>query len=247
MTIDVPDRKNKPRRINGLTSVHDVGVPYDILKAILNDYAIFIDIAKFGIGTAYITPRLEDKIQLYKDNDIEPYFGGTLFEKYYAQRRFYKYLELLSNYSIRWIEVSTGTINLPIEDRLALIREIKEDYTVLAEVGSKDEQAVMSPSSWLDEINSLFQAGAKYVITEGRDSARAGLYRPSGEVRTGLVEDIKKYSEVDRLIFEAPTAASQNYLINSVGPNVNLGNINPNDVLQLETQRMGLKFETFYL
>lgn len=246
MTIELPERTGKPR-LGGVTSIHDVGVPYETLSAILNDYDSFVDIAKFGIGTAYITPRLEEKIRLYRDHDVEPYFGGTLFEKFYCQGNLDGYLDFLLSNSIDWIEISTGTIELPIEERISIIKELQSRYTILAEVGSKDETAVMSPSCWIREINLLLDAGAKYVITEGRESAQAGLYRPSGEVRTGLVDDIIKNSDVDRIIFEAPTTESQNYFLNLVGPDVSLGNINPHDLLRLEAQRRGLKCETFFI
>ncbi len=242
--INLPKRTKK-KRVNGLTSLHDVSLNTYELKSILNDYSDFIDIAKFGVGTALITPNLTQKIKLYKDYNIIPYFGGTLFEKFYSQNQLESYLTFLKENNINHIEVSTGTIDIPLDKRVKLVKELSKDFVVFTEVGSKDNTKVTPPSVWIDEINKLDSAGASYIITEGRNSGSAGIYRPTGELRTGLIEDIISNCNVSKIIFEAPTPKSQMYFINEVGSNVNLGNVNPKDVLLLETQRMGLRSETF--
>lgn len=240
----LPDRTAKPRK-QGITSIHDVSLTIREMGSILDDYGDYLDIAKFGVGTAYLTPKLEEKIALYKQYNVKPYFGGTLFEMFFSQNKLDEYLKYLQKLSINVIEVSVGTISIPLETRKSLIRELTGDFEVFAEVGSKDTDKIMPPSEWLEEIDGLMNAGAQYVITEGRDSATSGVFRPSREIRTGLIDDILHYCDVSRLIFEAPTSSSQMYFINLVGPNVNLGNIRPADLLLLETQRVGLRYETF--
>lgn len=244
--LDLPIRTQKPRT-NGLTSVHDVSLDCTNLRSILADYSDFVDVAKFGIGTAYVTPNLKTKIGIYKEYNVMPYFGGTLFEKFIHQNRFEQYLDFLRDNDVNAIEISVGTVDLSLQDRISIIKKVKSEFTVFAEVGSKDSQKIMTPSAWIEEINTLMEAGANYVITEGRDSGTAGIFRPSGELRTGLIGDIFTHCNVDRIIFEAPTSSSQMHFINSIGANVNLGNINPQHLLLLETQRLGLRSETFGL
>tara|TARA_A100001015_G_scaffold304282_1_gene395253 strand:- start:2803 stop:3549 length:747 start_codon:yes stop_codon:yes gene_type:complete len=244
--LNLPKRNNKPRK-TGITSLHDISLTTKQLESILEEHHEFVDLAKLGIGTAYITPNLKKKIEIYKSFNIEVYFGGTLFEKFYSQDKLDLYKKYLEDHQINSVEVSTGTIDLDIDKRVEIVKDFSKDFMVLSEVGSKDSDAVMAPSKWLHEIDSLFEAGSSYVITEGRDSGTAGMFRSNGEIRTGLLEDILNSSEIDKIIFEAPTPASQIYFINKVGSNVNLGNINPYGVLQLETQRQSLRSDTFFL
>ena len=244
--LNIPQRTSKNREV-GITSIHDVSLTRSQLRAILEDHYNFLDIAKLGVGSAYVTPYLEEKIQLYTDAKVEVYFGGTLFEKYFSQNKLEAYLAYLDTYHIKTIEVSCGTIDISLKKRADLVKQLSKDYTVYAEVGSKDTETIMPPSQWIDELNTLLAAGAKYVITEGRNSGTAGVYRTSGELRTGLVADIINQVPVEKIIFEAPSPKSQMYFINQVGPDVNLGNVNPYDLLLLEAQRCGLRSETFYI
>jgi len=244
--LTLPERKLKPRN-HGLTFLSDVGLSMGELQNILEDYHSMIDFAKLGVGSAYITPNLSEKIKIYRDHSITPYFGGTLFEKFQHQRKLPEYCDYLKSHGIEWIEISSGTIELPLEERCQIVESIKGDFRVIAEVGCKDAETVMSPSVWIHELNELIAAGADYVVTEGRDSGSAGIFRPSGEIREGLVADILKTVPLDKLVFEAPTTNSQMYFINLCGNRVNLGNVSPRDVLLLETQRHGLRYETFHL
>jgi phosphosulfolactate synthase len=145
------------------------------------------------------------------------------------------------------VEISMGTIDIELEERVNLVKEFSQDFEVLSEIGSKDGEAIMPPSVWINELNTLLDAGCKYVITEGRNSGTAGVYRPSGEIRTGLIADIITSVPAEKIIFEAPQPKAQMFFINQVGANVNLGNVNPNDLLLLEAQRCGLRSETFFL
>lgn len=244
--LSLPYRTEKPRK-QGLTSLHDINTTIGGLRQILEDYGSFIDIAKIGVGTALVTPRLKEKISLYHEHDIAVYFGGTLFEKFYQNNLIVEYRRLMEEFNIDWVEISCGTIDIPLATRKQIVTEFNTDFTVVAEVGSKDSASIMPPSQWMEEIDELLSSGAEYVVTEGRNSGTAGVFRPTGEIRTGLVSDIISTFGPEPLIFEAPTTDSQVFFINQVGPNVNLGNVSPVDVLLLETQRLGLRSETFHL
>lgn len=243
--LKLPVRTKKIREY-GITSITDFGVPLGELKNILEDYAYFIDFAKLGIGTAYITPNVKEKINLYKEYDVIPYCGGTLFEKAYMQNRIDDYLLYLKKIDVDWIEISTGVLSIPIEERIRLVEKINRDFYVIGEVGSK-ELAKNDEIDWEMEMNALIDAGCHYVTAEGRDSGTAGIYQKNGNVKKEILAEI--FSNVDhtKIIFEAPNAKSQMFFINLFGPNVNLGNVNIRDVLLLETQRNSLRAETFFL
>ncbi|MCW9709136.1 phosphosulfolactate synthase [Fodinibius salsisoli] len=243
--LEVPYRTKKPRK-KGLTSIMDVGLSTRELEMILNDYSDYVDIAKLGVGIAAVSPNLEEKISLYHKFDIKVYFGGTLFEKFHFQNRLTNLKDILLKYEIDFVEISNGTIDLSLSERKDLISFFTgSDIDVLCEVGSKDKQKTMPPSEWINEIEILLKEGAKYVITEGRNSGTAGLFGPNGELRTDLIDDIIHTIDPANLILEAPTGDSQMFLINLIGSNVNLGNVNPHDILLLEAERVGLRSETF--
>lgn len=231
----------------GLTSIADFGVPIGRLKDILADYSHFIDIAKISIGSAYVTPNLQEKVDLYKNFQIIPYCGGTLFEKCYDQKKVPEYLNYLRNLGITWVEISAGTLDIPLKERLNLISKIKDDFHIVAEVGSKDNEQAMSITEWKEEIQLFLEAGCKYVITEGRGSGTAGIYESNGQVKSELISELVKTIDPKKIIFEAPSAEQQMYFINQIGTNVNLGNVKIDDVLLLEAQRIGLRSETFDL
>jgi phosphosulfolactate synthase len=244
--LKIPERTSRPRSY-GLTSVIDFGTPIGELKYILSDYSHIIDIAKIGIGSAYVTPNLQKKINLYQESGIKPYCGGTFFEKCYYQNKISEYIEYLHRLGIEWIEVSNGTVDIPLHERLYLISQLKKDFHVMAEVGSKDGEKEMPISEWKQEIILLLEAGSEYVITEGRDSGTSGIYEKSGAVKPDLIRELTDTIDNKKIIFEAPTAKQQMYFIREIGPNVNLGNVKLHDVLVLEAQRCGLRSETFYM
>lgn len=247
MELQLLPRTSKPRE-KGITAITDVGLSTNELRSILEDYHEFLDIAKFGIGTAYITPNLEKKISLYREYNVDVYFGGTLFEKFYYQDKMAEYLSFLQQYNVNMIEISTGTVKISLEDRLLLIEKLRQNSNleIIAEVGSKDPQNNMAPSEWINELSALLEAGCKYVITEGRDSATAGLYKSNGEIKKDLVEEIINHLDSSKIIYEAPTPKTQMFFINLLGSDVNLGNVAAKDLVLLETQRRGLRSETFF-
>lgn len=244
--LTLPERTSGSRTY-GLTSVADFGTPMGELRNILADYSHIIDIAKIGIGSAYVTPNLKKKVDLYKEYGIKPYCGGTLFEKCYYQNKIPEYLSYLCELGIEWVEVSNGTLDIPIDQRLELIYLLKNNFNVIAEVGSKDTEKEMPISEWRAEIKQFLEAGCQYVITEGRDSGTSGIYEKCGTVKSDLIQELVRDLDPNRIIFEAPSAKHQMYFIRELGPNVNLGNVKLSDVLMLEAQRCGLRSETFYL
>lgn len=244
--LDMPKRTIGNRTF-GMTSIADFGIPVGQLRCILDDYHSYIDVAKLGVGSAYVTPNLDEKIKLYKQYGIKVYCGGTLFEKCYYQGKIDEYKMFLQKHGIEWVEVSNGTLDISLETRLDLVNKLKTDFSVLGEVGSKDQTQELSARSWVLEMNSLLEAGCKYVITEGRDSGTAGIYSPNGEVKKSILKELTKHVDINKVIFEAPTSKQQMFFINVFGPNVNLGNVKIQDALLLEAERVGLRSETFFM
>ncbi|MBM7644167.1 phosphosulfolactate synthase [Scopulibacillus daqui] len=239
--------RTKKNRTYGITSIVDFGIPLGELKNILSDYHEYIDMAKIGIGSAYVTPHISEKINIYQAFNVIPYCGGTLFEKFYSQNKLDKYLLYLKDLNVDWIEISTGILDIPLEERLALVQRLKKDFKVIGEVGSKDTQKKMAAPDWNHELTALLDAGCQYVITEGRDSGTAGIYRSNGQIKENLIFDVIQNVDCKRVIFEAPHAKSQMFFINQIGANANLGNVKIHDVLLLEAQRLGLRSETFFM
>ena len=244
--LKLPKRTLKPRN-HGITSIYDVGCSIGELRSILADYHAIIDFAKLGIGSAYVTSRLREKISLYKEYDVIVYFGGTLFEKFYYQSNLVSYKKYLESFEIDWVEVSTGIVNIPLEKRLEVVQDLKNDFNVLAEVGMKDSKKLMMPSQWTKEMRALVDTGCSYVIAEGRVSGTAGIYHHDGEIKEGLISEILNVIDANQIIFEAPKPKMQSFFINLLGANVNVGNVPLSDLLLVETQRCGLRKETFFM
>lgn len=240
----IDQRPTKPRQ-TGKTNVLDKGLGLEQLKMQLEACGEFIDVIKLGWGTSLITPNLEAKLDLIKSHGIEPCLGGTLFEYCYLTNKVDEYINFLKQHKLSLIEISDGTISIPQKEKNELISRFAKDFTVLSEVGSKDDKVVVSPSKWVEQIKSEINAGAKSIILEGRESGTAGLYRGDGEIRMGLVEEVMESGvEIDKLIFEAPKKAHQVFMIKQYGRDVNMGNIAYEDVISLETLRLGLRSDT---
>ena len=189
-----------------------------------------------------MTPNLQRKLEVLKGTPVV--LGGTFFEVVHSQGKLDEYKRWLGELGLTHVEISDGVIDLPRERKLELIADFARDFTVLSEVGSKDAEAVFAPYQWVEWIKGELEAGAWKVITEGREGGTAGIYRPTGEMRTGLVDEIAHEVDVDDLIFEAPSKGSQAWFVKHFGPGVNLGNIPPDEVIPLETLRLGLRADT---
>lgn len=222
----------------------DKGLSPRHVEDVLDAASDFIDVVKLGWGTAAITSGLETKIDRYRSANTPVYFGGTLFEAFYLRGRLDEYADILRSLEIECVEVSDGSIEIDIRKKLEIISRFAGEMTVLSEVGSKDTEHIMPPYKWVDQIRAELEAGSKYVICEARESGTVGLYRPNGEVREGLVDEIVDMVGPERVIFEAPRKAQQVWFIRHLGPNVNLGNILPAEIIPLETLRLGLRGDT---
>jgi phosphosulfolactate synthase len=241
--LDLPERTVKPRE-QGLTHALDRGLSVSDVDGFAEIAGDYIDVVKLGWGTAVVTGNLEAKIERYRAHGIPVVFGGTLTELAIAQDRLDPLLSWMSRLGLEHVEVSDGTITLPHEEKLELIERLSRDFTVLSEVGSKDDTKIMAPYRWVELIQAELEAGAWKVITEARESGTSGIYRHDGEVRMGLIDEIVHRVPAERLLFEAPLKDQQVWFIRRLGANVNLGNVTPDDVLSLETMRLGLRADT---
>ena len=242
----VPDRTEKPRK-SGLTMVMDKGLSIPDVKGFLSVAAPYVDIVKLGFGTAFVTPNLKEKIAVYQEHRIPVYFGGTLFEAFLIRDQFDEYVNVIQEFGVDYMEVSDGSIAIPHAEKCGYIEKLAAYGTVLSEVGSKDVTNIMPPYKWVELMRTELNAGSTYVIAEARESGTVGIYRDSGEVRQGLVQEILTQIPAEKIIWEAPKKEQQNYFLQLVGCNVNLGNLAPAEVISLETMRMGLRSETFQL
>jgi phosphosulfolactate synthase len=241
--LGVPARPGKPRDV-GITHVMDKGLNLRDIEGLFDTAGQFVDIVKFGWGTSYVTNNLEKKIALYRSFETPVVCGGTLFEAVYGRGRLDEFKRWLSEHRFSHVEISDGTLEIPRDRKLELIADFARDFTVLSEVGSKDSDVVYAPYQWVAWIKEELAAGAWKVITEGREGGTAGIFRSDGDMRTGLIDEIAHEVSIDDVLFESPTKASQAWFVKHFGPNVNLGNIPPDEVVALETLRLGLRGDT---
>jgi phosphosulfolactate synthase len=241
--LDLPDRSAKPRE-QGLTHVLDRGLAPTEIDGLADIAGDYVDLVKLGWGTALATGSLERKLERYREHQIPVVLGGTLTELAIAQNRLEGLIAWLKELGLDYIEISDGTIELRHEDKLELISRLSGEFTVLSEVGSKDDTRIMAPYRWVEQIESELEAGAWKVIAEARESGTAGIFRHDGEVRMGLIDEIVHAVAPEKILFEAPQKDQQVWFVRHFGADVNLGNIAPDDVLSLETIRLGLRSDT---
>src|ERR1700744_1292529 len=242
----MPGRLEKPRR-NGITMVMDKGLSIEEAKNFLSVSHPHVDIVKLGFGTSFVTPKLREKIEIYQSYDLPVYFGGTLFEAFLIRNQFEDYIAVCKDYGITHMEVSDGSITIPHAEKCGYIEKLTKYGTVLSEVGSKDAAHIIPPYKWIELMSAELSAGAAYVIAEAREAGNVGIYRGSGEVREGLVQEILTQIPAEKIIWEAPQKAQQVYFLELLGANVNLGNLAPAEVIPLESTRVGLRGDTFHL
>lgn len=242
----IPERTPKPRTY-GLTMIMDKGLSINEAKNLVNVGAPYIDIIKLGFGTAFVTPNLREKIEVYSGAGIPVYFGGTLFEAFLIRNKFNDYLQVMRDFDIKHVEVSDGSIDIPHAEKCGYIEKLTRFGTVLSEVGSKDAAHIIPPYKWIELMKAELEAGSSYVIAEAREAGTVGIYRGTGEVREGLVQEILTQIPAEKIIWEAPQKAQQLYFLELIGCNVNLGNIAPTEIIPLEAMRIGLRGDTFHL
>ncbi len=242
----IPERNKKPRKA-GITMVMDKGLSIQEVQNFMSVAHPHVDVVKLGFGTSFVTPNLREKIEVYRSFDIPVYFGGTLFEAFLVRNQFKDFINVCKEYGISYMEVSDGSVTIPHAEKCGYIEKLTKYGTVLSEVGSKDAAHIIPPYKWIELMRAELNAGSTYVIAEARESGNVGIYRGSGEVREGLVQEILTQIPGDRIIWEAPQKGQQLYFIELLGANVNLGNIASTEVLPLETMRIGLRGDTFHL
>ena len=244
--LELPQRDHKPRE-RGVTHVIDTGLSRVEAEGLMASAADYVDLVRLGWGSAYVTRDLEAKLDVFRAHDVPVMLGGTLTELAWLRGRVDALGSWLQELGIRHVEVSSGTVPIPAEDKVALIRRLAPDFTVFAEVGEKDPRALLAPYRWVELIKQALDAGATQVVCEGRASGDAGLFRPDGEPREGLIDEIVHEVDPGRLIFEAPQKHQQVWFIRHLGADVNLGNVPPSEVISLETLRLGLRADTLPL
>ena len=242
----IPERTKQPRN-HGITMVMDKGLSADQARQMLSIGYPHIDMVKLGFGTAFVTPNLQEKLDIYRSYNMPVYFGGTLFEAFLIRNQFEDYINICREYGVSYMEVSDGSIEIAHEDKCRYIKELSKHGVVLSEVGSKDAAHIIPPYKWIELMRAELDAGSAYVIAEAREAGNVGIYRGTGEVREGLVQEILTQIPAEKIIWEAPQKAQQLYFLELIGCNVNLGNIAPSEITALEAMRIGLRGDTFHL
>lgn len=241
----LPERPEKPRS-KGLTMMMDKGISIRQVEDFLSTSSSLTDIIKLGFGTSYVTTQLEQKIKLYKEAGMKVYLGGTLFEAFIVRNMFDDYMKLLDKLKLNAAEVSDGSIVMPHDKKCEYINKLSENFTVFSEVGSKEAGIIIHPAKWTKMMNAELEAGSWKVIAEARESGNVGIYRSNGTAHTLLINKILAKVDRDNILWEAPQKPQQVWFLKLLGANVNLGNISYDDVIPLETLRLGLRGDTFF-
>ena len=244
----IPERTTQPRSY-GLTMVNDKGLSVMEARHLISGAGPHVDLVKLAFGTALFTGGLHEKIRLFRDAGIPVFFGGLLFEAFVIRGQFNDYVELLKEYEISHIEVSDGSIDITHAEKCGYIEKLAKYGTVLSEIGSKDKdrEHITPPYQWIKLIQAELSAGSGYIVAESRETGNVGIYRNSGEVREGLVQEILTKVPAEKILWEAPQKDQQLYFLTLIGANANLGNINPAEVVALEAMRLGLRGDSFHL
>ena len=241
----LPERPAKPRN-SGLTMVMDKGLSVREAEDFMSVGSEYTDFVKLGFGTSLVTPGFEKKVKIYKNAGAIPYFGGTLFEAFVIRKMFREYIEFLDKYKIELVEVSDGSYDIEHSKKLEYIRTLANRGTVISEVGSKKKDVVYTPDEWVAMMKSELDAGSVKVIAEARESGTTGIYNEDGSINNSIISAISEHVKLENVIWEAPLKSQQAWFIRHFGANVNLGNIAPNEIIPLETLRLGLRGDTFF-
>lgn len=241
----IPLRSEKPRT-KGLTMVMDKGISLKHAEDFIESYGDYVDFVKLGFGTSVVSKNVKEKIKLYQKAGIKTYLGGTLFEAFVARGKFDDYQKFIESYGLDTAEVSDGSINMEHESKCKYINLLSKNFTVLSEVGSKEEGIIIHPAKWTTMMKAELEAGSFKVIAEARESGTVGIFHKNGSAHSMLISRITSKINVDDIIWETPQKSQQVYFINLFGANVNVGNIGVDDVIPLETLRIGLRGDTFF-
>jgi len=241
----LPERTSGERSY-GLTMMMDKGLSLKEAEHFIESSAPYTDLVKFGFGTALITKKLKEKVRIYKEAGLKPYFGGTLFEMFYVRGELDAYRRFIGESGLEQVEVSDGTIKMEHEEKLNCIIDLSRDFQVLSEVGSKVKGVELGNETWVKYMKTELEAGAWKVIAEARESGTIGIYQSDGSANRALIDAIMEEISVHDVLWEAPNKAQQVMFIHLLGANVNLGNIAPAEVVALEALRCGMRGDTFF-
>ncbi|MBP7808997.1 MAG: phosphosulfolactate synthase [Bacteroidia bacterium] len=241
----LPDRTEKPRK-SGLTMVMDKGISTRQAEDMMETSADYIDYIKLGFGTSVISKNVKEKIKLYQKNNIKVYLGGTLFEAFIIRNKFEDYIKFITSLGIDSAEVSDGSITIDHDKKCGYISTLAKNFNVLSEVGSKEEGVIIHPARWIKMMQAELDAGAAQVIAEARESGNVGIFHKNGSAHTLLINRIVNKIKLENIIWETPQKPQQVYFLKLFGSNVNVGNISVDDVIPLETLRLGLRGDTFF-
>ncbi len=241
----IPERQEKPRN-SGITMVMDKGLSIREAEDFMSVGSEYTDYVKLGFGTSLITPGLKEKIRIYREAGVIPYFGGTLFEAFIVRDMFEEFVRYLDEYAIDLVEVSDGSYDIEHSRKLDFISRLARRGSVISEVGSKKKEIVYSPEAWVTMMRSELDAGSKKVIAEARESGTTGIYNEDGSINSKIINAISENVKLENVIWEAPLKSQQAWFIKHFGHDVNLGNIPPNEIIPLESLRLGLRGDTFF-
>lgn len=241
----LPERTERPRK-SGITMVMDKGIALRHAEDFVESYADYVDFVKLGFGTSVMSKNVKEKIKVYQKAGIKTYLGGTLFEAFVARGKFDDYQKFIDSYGLDTAEVSDGSINIDHDSKCKFISTLAKNFTVLSEVGSKEEGIIIHPAKWVSMMKAELEAGSFKVIAEARESGTVGIFHKNGSAHSMLVTRITSKIKVEDIIWETPQKSQQVYFINLFGANVNVGNISVDDVIPLETLRVGLRGDTFF-
>ena len=241
----IPSRPAKPREF-GLTMVMDKGLSLDETKNMIASGAEYIDFVKFGFGTSLITPQLKEKIKVYRDAGIRPYLGGTLFEIFIIRNMYDDFVKFIDQLGLDLVEVSDGSMEMNHKVKCDYITKLSKKFTVISEVGSKRADVHIPDDEWVAMMKTEIDSGSWKVIAEARESGNIGIYNKDNSANLSLIDDIVKHIKIENVLWEAPLKSQQAWFIQLLGANVNLGNIATNEVISLETLRLGLRGDTFF-
>lgn len=242
----IPERPGKPRN-SGLTMVMDKGLSYNEAAEMISSSGEFIDFLKLGFGTSLITNNLQQKVDLYRQANIRPYLGGTLFEAFVIRGMLDQYIDMAKSLNLDLVEVSDGSMKMDHDQKCKYISRLAQDFTVISEVGSKQADVVIADDRWVAMMAKELECGAWRVIAEARESGNTGIYNKDHSANTKLIDEIIKVVDINNVIWEAPLKSQQAWFIKLLGHEVNLGNIATNEVIPLETLRLGLRGDTFFM
>lgn len=241
----LPERTERPRK-SGITMVMDKGLGIRQAEMFIDSCADFVDLVKLGFGTSVVTPKVVEKIKLYKEAGFKVYLGGTLFEAFIIRNKFEDYIRFAEKLKVDHAEVSDGSIVMNHDEKCKYISKLSKNFTVLSEVGSKEEGIIIHPNKWTSMMKNELEAGSWKVIAEARESGNVGIYHRNGSPHTMLMNKIISKVSQEDILWEAPQKSQQVWFIKQFGSNVNLGNISFEEVIPLETLRLGLRGDTFF-